>query len=73
MEHQVLAFQCSACKNEFVIVNLSKKQRTRQDGVPYCPCCADDADVAVIDCIDLRLVEHVQLYELRKNMKPLPE
>lgn len=73
IEHKLVAYQCSDCKFEFVIICLNDEQWKSDDNDPSCPKCGDDSEVHEIDCIDLRLIERVQQYELTKSMKILPE
>lgn len=73
MEHKLTAYQCSDCKYEFMIVNLNKEQLKKDDDDPYCPNCGDDQSVNPIDCLDVRLTERIQHYEIRKDVAPLPE
>lgn len=73
VEHKLTAYQCSDCKYEFVIVNLNKAQLKSEDDDPNCPECADSSTVNPIDCLDIRLIENVQQYQITKNVKQLPE
>lgn len=73
MEHKLVAYQCSECKIEFVLVILNEDQWKSGDDDPYCPKCGQDDPVNPIDCVDIRLFERVQQYEVTKAVKPLPQ
>ena len=69
-EHKLKAHQCSDCSYEFVIVSLNKPQEWKN--VPYCSECGSDEHVAQIDCLDFRMTEKIQQYEIAKSLKPIP-
>lgn len=69
-EHKLDVFHCTDCKFEFAIVGLNKKHLP--DDTP-CPECGDNSNVSTIDCLDFRLIEKTQQFELVKGMKPLPK
>lgn len=73
MEHRLTAYQCSECKYEFIIVNLNREQLKTEDDDPYCPVCGQDDPVNPIDCLDIRLIENIQQYQITKSVKQLPE
>ena len=64
------AFQCGTCPFEFVVVCLNRPQQWTD--TPYCPACGRDDEVHKIDCLDFRITEGVQQYEILKGLKPIP-
>jgi hypothetical protein len=68
-QHALKALQCSDCRYEFVIVSLNKPQNHIDD--PSCPECGHSDEVHEIDCIDFKLIEHIQQYEIQGRLKPL--